>query len=143
MADDPAVALTPGELSTISDVLVDHDVRLAIVFGSAAHPDGEPTDIDLAIEFTHRKPTDDGYADEYLGLRAALEDALERAVDLVDVRSMPPPFAAVVFEDGVRVVGTEDRHRRLEMELAGERPSVAASRDRVAAAVDRLREGST
>lgn len=143
MADALAVALTSRELSIIRDVFSDHDVRLAIVFGSAANPDEEPMDVDLAVEFTDRKPGDDGYASEYLGLRAALEEALEREVDLVDVHTMPPAFAAVVFEDGVRVFGTEDRFHRLAMGLAGERPSIDESRDRIAAAVDRLREGSS
>lgn len=138
--DDPEVALSSAELATCRELCTDHRVRFAVVFGSAGRPDGDLADIDLAVEFKARRPMDDGYTDAYLRLHSALEDALEWEIDLVDVHSMSPRFASVVFEDGVRILGTADRQRVLEAKFTGERPSVSDARERVAAAIDRLRK---
>lgn len=142
-ADDPVVALTDDELQRLRDLLATHGVELAIVFGSAAHPESDPADVDLAVEFAERRPTDEGYAAAYLDLYSALEDELDRPVDLVDVRSTSPTFASVVFDDGVLVLGSTDRLAALERRLAGDEPSVEDARKRVAAAAGRLGEGSS
>lgn len=143
MTDDSEVALSSEEVTALREVLTDHEVRFAMVFGSAGRPRGDPADIDLAVEFVEYRPTDDGYADTYLRLYSALEDELDREIDLVDVHSISPRFASVVFEDGVLILGTVDRRHDLAEQLAGESPSVGDARKRVAAAVDRLREGSS
>ena len=143
MTDDLEVALSSAELASIREMLAEHGVRFAVVFGSAARPDGEPADIDLAVEFESLKPTDNGYADTYLALYSCLDDTLDRDVDLVDVYSISPQFASVVFDDGVRIRGTADRKRTLTEQLATESPSVGNARERVAAAIDRLREGAS
>ena len=142
-ADDPEVALAPETLRQLQGILDEHGVRLALLFGSAARPDGRPDDVDLAVEFADLTPKDDGYASAYLGLYTALEDELDVDVDLVDLRSTSPRFATVVFADGVLVVGSPDRRKTLAETLVGEAPSARDARERVAAAAARFKGESS
>lgn len=142
-ADDSGVALTDDELQRLRDLLATHGVDLAVVFGSAARPESDPADVDIAVEFAEYHPTDDGYAAVYLDLYTALADELDAGVDLVDVHSTSPAFARVVFDDGVLVLGSTDRLASLERRLAGDEPSVEDARRRVAAAAGRLGEESS
>lgn len=87
--------------STLRDVIRRHPVRLAILFGSRSRgASSDDSDVDLAVEFDALRPEDDGYSDVYLGLLAELESVSPADVDLVDVHSMPPPFARSVFDTG-------------------------------------------
>lgn len=140
-ADEPEMALPSETLRRLRGILEEHGVGLALLFGSAARPGGgDPADIDLAVEFADLEPTDDGYASAYLDLYTALEDRLDAEVDLVDVRSMSPRFASVVFDEGVLILGSPEHREKLADKLGGETPSAAEARDRVAAAVARLKE---
>ncbi|MCU4800365.1 nucleotidyltransferase domain-containing protein [Halobacteria archaeon HArc-gm2] len=139
--DEERVALTGDELECLRDVLAAHGVGLAVLFGFTVQPDADPADLDIAIEFSEYRPTDEGYAAVYLDLYSTLEDEIERPVDLVDVHSTSPPFASVVFDDGVLVLGSEERLETLERRLTGDEPSVENARKRVTAAASRLREG--
>jgi hypothetical protein len=47
---------------------------------------------------------------------------------------MSPQFAHVVFDDGERLIGTENRQGHLEAELAGGQLTVQKAREPVAAA---------
>ena len=87
-----------------------------------------------------RKP-EDGRLPE-LALEPSYARALGVDVDVVRVSAMDPSFAAVAFEEGVVVLGTEERRRELNREVAGELPTTAESRDRVTAAAARLVDGS-
>jgi predicted nucleotidyltransferase len=136
-----AVGLADEALERLRDLLIDHEVGLAIIFGSAARTGDDRADVDVAVEFVERRPTDEGYATAYLDLYSALEDELDCPVDLVDVHSTSPSFARVVFDDGVLVLGSRDRLATLRRRLAGEEPSVENAQERVAAAASRLREG--
>ena len=137
-----AVALSADECRQLRDLLGSHDVGLAIVFGSTARSHDDPADLDIAVEFATKRPTDDGYAAAYIDLYTALEDEFARPVDLVDVHSMSPGFARVVIDDGVLIRGSSDRLATLERRLAGDSPSVADAQERVSAAASRLEEGS-
>ena len=144
MADsDPTGGVADPVRGTLRSVLEGHPVSFAMVFGSAARGAmDDRSDIDVAVEFADHRPGGDGYSDVYLRLVSDLDDALPTGVDVVDVHSMPPQFARVAFDDGDVIVGTNSRRRELEREVAGDPPSRRNARDRVAAAVERLREGS-
>ena len=130
-------------IPTTRRVLADHPITFALLFGSAARGEAaETSDVDLAVEFADHV-RDDGYSDAYLGLVEALEDALGTDVDVVPVSAMDPSFAAVAFDEGVVVVGPEERRRELAKAIAGELPSTAESSERVAAAAARLVERSS
>lgn len=138
---DDRHGLDERRFAELQDVLREHGVSFALLFGSASR-DSEWRDVDVAFEFETVRPDDDGYSDAYLSLLVALEDRLDADVDLVDVHATSSSFARVIFDDGITLVGSEDRREELARRLAGERPTIDDARDRVASAVERIREGS-
>lgn len=120
-------ALDEALRNDLGRVSAHHPVAFAVVFGSATG-NTEPNDIDLAVEFEEDVRTV-GISDADLSLLTDLETALEFDVVLID--SMPPRFANVVLDEETVVVGSDDRRE----ELAGEPPSTAEARDRVATGV--------
>lgn len=76
-------------LETLQEVLQEHSVQLALLFGS--HATGEShsrSDIDIAVEFDTVSPSDSAYNEAFLGLDADLSEALETDnVDLVDLQT--------------------------------------------------------
>lgn len=133
-------ALSRDALDTVRNTLEAHDVQLGLVFGSAARDGRAPRDIDVAVEFGTHRPGETGYASAYLELYTALGDAIDASVDLVDLHSMSERFAAVVFTEGILVIGSAERREELADSLADERPSVPDARQRVAAAVSRIED---
>jgi predicted nucleotidyltransferase len=129
-------------MDTLQRTLAEFPLSFAIVFGSQVTdgPTTSSSDIDIAVEFDAYRPGDDGYNEMYFDLLRALEAAVAVDVDLIDVWTMSPQFAHVVFGDGERLIGTNDRQDHLEAELAGDHPTVEEARERVAAAATRLRE---
>lgn len=89
---------------------------------------------------SNKSGSDDGYNELYFDVLGALDDAVAADVDLVDVWTMSPQFAHIVFADGERLIGTDNRQAYLEAELAGEPPTFKQARERVAAAATRLRK---
>jgi predicted nucleotidyltransferase len=143
--DGTDLALDEAELSRIRKVLSRNRVSFAMVFGSVARARTRPnSDLDLAVSFEGLDPEDEGYSDAYLHLRSAVADAVPFDVDVVDVRTMPETFAESAFEHGVTILGTEAERAEIESELAGEPLSTEGAKDRVSAAVERLRrDGET
>lgn len=132
--------LDEAELTRLREILSRHGVSFAMVFGSVARSDaGADSDLDLAVSFERFDPEDDGYSDAYLRLRSAIADAVSFDVDVVDVRTMPETFAESAFEHGETILGSEADRAELESELTGKDLSTKAARERVAAAVERLR----
>ena len=78
-----------------------------------------------------------------LGVRIDASESLPTAVDLVDVHSMAPRFASVTLEEGTVILGTETRRAALRERYGGESVSLAEARERVAAAAQGLREGTS
>lgn len=132
---------TDADRQAIREVLAAHDIRLAILFGSAVD-DPEPADLDIAVEFDTWRPGDDGYASAYLALRNALEDAVGATVDLVDIHTADDAFLAVAFDTGTRLYGSKQRYAELKDEVSDSYPSTTDAQKRVAAAAQRLREQS-
>lgn len=131
----------PPALKALEEVLAKHPVSFAMVFGSVARGGSEPpNDIDLAVEFSSLRPGDPGYNERYFSLIDALETATDSDVDVVDVHTMPPTFARIAFDDGVRIIGSAQRHSELEKQIAGDRPTFEEARERVSNAARRLRE---
>ena len=112
----------PGTRRTLEEF----PLSFAIVFGSQVTdgPTTSSSNIDVAVEFDAYRPGDDGYNEMYFDLLRALEAAVAVDVDFIDVWTMSPQFAHVVFDDGERLIGTEARQGHLEAELAGAQPTV-------------------
>ncbi|ESP86806.1 type VII toxin-antitoxin system MntA family adenylyltransferase antitoxin [Candidatus Halobonum tyrrellensis] len=138
----PETRLDDAVREQLERVLAEHPVSFAMLFGSAGRETLSDTSaLDLAVEFESLRPTDDGYSQVYLELTAAVDDAVSRSVDVVDIHSMSPAFARAAFDHGVVLVGSDAQRERLERDLAGEASTVADAHERVAAAANRLREG--
>jgi len=135
------VSLDETELSRLRDCLRSHGVTFAMVFGSVAKDEATAdSDLDLAVAFETHHPEDDGYSDLFLELRSELDRVTSFDIDLVDVYTMPESFASAVFDGGEVILGSETERATLESELTGDEPSKEEAKNRVAAAVERLRE---
>lgn len=142
VGEHTGVPLDEDVLDRVLTVLSDHPVSFAMVFGSSSR-DGlaEGSDIDLAVEFSEKRPTDDGYSEVYLRLLSDLNGLFSHDVDVVDVHSLTPRFARAVFDSGVVVFGSAEEKETLESELETGSLSVDEARERVSAAAQRLEEG--
>ena len=140
--DRPETRLDDAVRERLERALAEHPVSFAMLFGSAGRGTmSDTSDLELAVEFESLRPSDDGYGQVYLEPISAVDNAVSRSVDVVDVHSMPPAFARAAFDHGEILVGSEAQRERLERELAGEASTVADAHERVAAAANRLREG--
>lgn len=68
------------------------------LFGSAATPEfSKQSDIDFLVSFEKMEPED--YAENYFLLAEALEEILERKVDLITVNSLSNPYFIRAVEE--------------------------------------------
>ncbi len=74
--------LTDDQISEISRICEKHRVKQLYLFGSALHANCRPdSDIDLAVVFS--RTGIDGSFDQYFNFKFAMEQLLDRPVDLV------------------------------------------------------------
>jgi predicted nucleotidyltransferase len=140
---------TAVDTDALREVLADHPVRLAVLFGSAVRGDQHPhSDVDLAVEFDGT--VDDPPTDAVLSLLADLSSALERNdVDLSVVTDLKPRVGLVAFTEGVPLVGSADRvahwRSQFEREVAAddEDRSLRERFDAVIDAADEIVTGSS
>jgi len=103
---------------TIRAVLNEHPVAVGLLFGSYAREDATPnSDIDVAVAFENER--NDTTAS---GRRVALSTDLAVAlgtddVDVVDLHVAPPALVRAVFDEGTRLVGSEQDARNLQKQL--------------------------
>lgn len=128
------------DLETLREVIREHPVKLAILFGShATGATHSASDIDLAVEFDTVRPPDPEYNDTYFGLSADLSDTLGTdAVDLVDLHSVSPAVAATVFDTGALLVGTQERVDELRRQLTASDDETQSPRDRFDSALAKI-----
>jgi uncharacterized protein len=98
------------------------------IFGSeATGAIGPESDVDLGALFA-RRPSSDGLG----AARAAIEDIVGRAVDLVDLEETSPILAMQVLRHGILVRENNEAHRvRFAAELGGRYEDVVLLRRRV------------
>jgi predicted nucleotidyltransferase len=131
---------TSLDLDALQELLQEHPVRLAILFGShATETTHSKSDIDIAVEFDTHRPTEPGYNDVFLGLSADLSDLLETDdVDLVDLHGASSSLATAIFEDGVLLVGEEEHATELRRQLSAAESEQPSPREQFDAALDRI-----
>jgi predicted nucleotidyltransferase len=84
-------------------------LELALLFGSLAQGRGRPdSDVDLAVQAGHPLS-----AQERMDLIVAVSQALQRPVDLVDLRTAGEPTLGQVVRHGRRILGSDAAHGRL------------------------------
>ncbi len=85
------------------------DLKLALLFGSLAQGRGRPdSDVDLAVQAGHPLS-----AQQRMDLSVAVSQALQRPVDLVDLRTAGEPTLGQVVRHGRRILGSDAAHGRL------------------------------
>lgn len=133
---------TPLPLETLREVLRDHPVEIAFLFGSHAHGETHArSDIDIAVTFETIRPGDSNYNEVFFGLSAALSDVLATDdVDLVDLRTASPELLEAVFDQGVLLVGDPERAAALRDELTAGPSADRSPRERFDAALARIDE---
>jgi len=84
----------------IRDVLVEHGVRRASLFGSFARGQGaKDSDIDVLVELD-----DDASLLDLVGLRLELEEATGRNVDLVEFSTIKPALRDAILREQVPII---------------------------------------
>lgn len=137
-ANDPSLDV---DVAAIVRVLEAHPVRLGILFGSHATGTSHPrSDVDVAIALEDLAPGDDGYNEAFFGLSADLSETLGTDdVDLVDVRTCPPPLAERIFE-GVLLVGEPGHAETLRRRSRASETDTRSPRERLDASIARIDE---
>lgn len=85
-------------LGELREICRAHSVRRLDLFGSAAGEGFDParSDLDFLVELEPLPPIE--YADAYFGLKEALEDLIERPVDLVVESAVRNPYFRASFQ---------------------------------------------
>lgn len=125
---------------TLQEVLREHPVELAILFGShATGTTHAASDIDIAVEFADLDPADRGYNDTFLGLSADLSQALDTDdVDLVDLQTVSPSLASSIFEQGILLVGDREAAAELRQRLTATDSDPQSPRERLDSAMAKI-----
>ena len=96
------VTVSDSLLDDLGDVCEAFGVERLELFGSAATGEvEEANDIDFIVRFADRSP---GYATRYLDFAEALEELLDRKVDLVTERSIQNPYFRRSVDASRRVI---------------------------------------
>lgn len=84
--------LVEANVSRLSALCREHQVRRLALFGSALRADFDPhrSGLDFVVEFLPLAPSDHRHA--YFGLLAALENLVGRSVDLVEWAAVENPY---------------------------------------------------
>ncbi|WP_049941293.1 nucleotidyltransferase domain-containing protein [Halorhabdus utahensis] len=101
----------------LREVLADHPVRLAVLFGSQVTGQADPaSDVDVVVEF---ESTVDERGDALLSLLADLSVALDRNdLDVSLVEDIDPRVGRAALTHGTVLIGTAGRIERLRERFA-------------------------
>ncbi|WP_275882438.1 nucleotidyltransferase domain-containing protein [Halorhabdus sp. BNX81] len=142
--DGPRRPTDPGpvEPDRLREVLADHPVRVAVLFGSQVTGRIDPTsDVDIVVEFESAVKE---RTDAFLSLLTDLSVALDRNdLDLALVSDIDPRVGRAAFAHGTVLVGTDDRIERLRErfdERADERRSEEALRERFDRTIENINQ---
>lgn len=115
----PGGSTDAGEVDPdqLREVLADHPVRVAVLFGSQVTGRVDPrSDVDLVVEFDQ---TVDERTDAFLSLLTDLSVALDRNdLDLALVSDIEPRVGRAAFTHGTVLVGSADRIEQLRERFA-------------------------
>lgn len=86
---------------TILPILQKHHITKAGIFGSFAKAEAtEDSDVDILVELGEEISLLD-----FVGIKLELEDALQRAVDLVEYQSIKPALREQILNEEIRIYG--------------------------------------
>lgn len=86
---------------TILPILQKHHITKAGIFGSFAKAEATAdSDVDILVELGEAISLLD-----FVGIKLELEDALQRAVDLVEYQSIKPALREQILNEEIRIYG--------------------------------------
>ncbi len=89
--------------SAIQKLCARHQVKKLYAFGSVlTNSFGDQSDVDLLVEFYPLDVTN--YSDNYFKLKFALEDMLQRPIDLIEQKALNNPFFKQAIETSSRIL---------------------------------------
>jgi predicted nucleotidyltransferase len=100
---DALPAVITENLEGIRALCVKHHVKRLTLFGSAANGafDSKRSDVDLVVHFEwHPDPLERGR--RYLNLWEALQDLLDRKIDLLEASTVKSPYLVSAIEENHR-----------------------------------------
>lgn len=97
------MSLSDKYVLAVRKICSQHGVKKLYVFGSVLNDKfNTDSDIDFIVDF---EPLDiDRYADNFFSLKAALEDALDRKIDLLEEQAIRNPYFKQVVESQRQLV---------------------------------------
>jgi uncharacterized protein len=82
-------------------ILRKHNIRKAGIFGSyARHEEGENSDIDFLVELSGTTLSLLGFME----IKLALEEKIEKKVDLVDYQAIKPAIREQILREEIRIL---------------------------------------
>ena len=97
------MGIIESNISRIRDLCRRHNVSELFVFGSVLSPRfSEKSDIDFVVAFSGVSLQD--YADNYFGLKSALETIFRRPVDLLENNAIKNPFLRASIDASKQMV---------------------------------------
>jgi len=129
-------------LKKIQDILDEHPIQFAILFGSYATGNTHKrSDVDIAVEFQSINQTEPGYNDEFFGLSADLSDELGTDdVDLVDVQNLSSEVAKAILDEGLLLVGDQATAENVLKPKADSSSETRTPRERIDTALGKINE---
>lgn len=117
-------------------------MSLAICFGPYARDQTHSgSDIDLAVEFTDKRPGDDSYNDVLFEVYEAVSEVLGTdEVDLLDIHSLPGSLTRTVLSDGILVYGDMNRVETLREHHSKKDRQQQSPQERLDNAIERINE---
>ena len=90
-------------IDEINRLCVNHKVRQLFAFGSVLNTEfSKDSDIDLVVDFNSSDPIE--YAENYFGLKFALEDLLKRQIDLLEQRAIKNKYLALSINNSKKLL---------------------------------------
>lgn len=90
-------------IDEINQLCENHKVRQLFAFGSVLNNEfTEDSDIDLVVDFIALDPFE--YAENYFGLKFALEDLLKRQIDLLEQKALKNKYLAISIDNSKKLL---------------------------------------
>ena len=90
-------------IDEINKLCEHHKVRQLFAFGSVLNTEfTEDSDIDLMVDFNTSDPIE--YAENYFGLKFALEDLLKCQIDLLEQKALKNKYLAISINNSKKLL---------------------------------------
>ena len=126
--DTPAIEGV--DLDGLTDYLDDADIVFAVLFGSHARGETDPSsDVDIALRFPETLDETERFHRRNR-IDAELQEYADGFVDVSDIARLPIPIAYRAIGEGVLLSGDEDAAQRFQKQVTADYERTARERER-------------